>query len=164
MLCGHTPYRQWKVYRQRHLLIVASKTDQEGFRLCRALAETLAAHLPDSKARPSRAPNAARVASLLGTGQMDVAVLPRGQATALATDPQDGTEPLRLMLLMNFGAHVLVSRADFPDDHAYQVVRTLDLEREVLPGAGTAPGPFAGSSLPLHPGAREYLRERGQAE
>lgn len=35
LLAAHTPYRQWTVYRQRHLLIVASKTDPEGFRLCR---------------------------------------------------------------------------------------------------------------------------------
>ena len=159
-LAAHTPYRQWTVYRRRHLLILASKTDPEGFRLCRAVAETLAAHLPDSKARPSRAPNFARVASLLGTRQMEVAVVPRDQAAALSAGRLDGAGPIGLLRLFDFGAHVVVARAEFPDEHAYLVVRVLDEHRDSLPAKWAAPAGPDESSLPPHPGALDYLRER----
>ncbi len=66
-LGAHTPYCQWKVYRRRHLLIVASKTDPEAYRTAAALATALAEHLPESKARPSRAPSLERVASLVAS-------------------------------------------------------------------------------------------------
>ena len=159
-LAAHTPYRQWTVYRQRHLLILASKTDPEGFKLCQAVAETLAEHLPDSRARPSRAPNFARVASLLGTRQMEVAVLPRGEAAALGAGDLAGSGPFGLLRLFDFGAHVFVSRAEFPDAHAYLVVRALDEHRAQLPVKWAAPAGPDDSSLPPHPGALEYLRER----
>ena len=61
LLPGHTPYRQWVVYRKRHLMILASKRDPEGYAKCRGLAERLAAAIPESRARPSRAANAERI-------------------------------------------------------------------------------------------------------
>ena len=156
---AHTPYRQWRVYRQRHLMIVASKTDPEGFRLSRAVAETLAEHLPDSHARPSRAPSAARVASLLGTGQMDVAVLPRAEAAALRAgdDPFRESGPVDLEALFDLGDHLLVCRAEFPEEHAFLVVQTLYRNRAALAHAG-ARLPVAGHGpLPPHPGVMEFV-------
>ena len=41
------------------------------------------AHLPESRARASRAPDPRRLASLLGTAQFDVAILSLDDAAAL---------------------------------------------------------------------------------
>ncbi|NIR30294.1 MAG: hypothetical protein GWN84_13485, partial [Gammaproteobacteria bacterium] len=60
---GHTPYRQWVVYRQRHLIIATNRADPPSHRLGVQMAAVLAAELPASRARVARAPNAARVAS-----------------------------------------------------------------------------------------------------
>ena len=43
---AHTPYRQWQVYRQRHLLIGTSKADSPTYPLGQKIAEVLATHLP----------------------------------------------------------------------------------------------------------------------
>ncbi len=164
-LGAHTPYLRWKVYRQRHLLILASKTDPEGYSLSRKLAEVLAEVLPGSEARPSRAPNPTRVASLLGTAQMDVAVLPRADARALnaGTGLFAETGPVELRALCNLNAHVLVSRVAFPDEHAYLIVKSLDTNRALMPGITTeVPGTLEPSLMP-HPGALAYLAERDRA-
>ena len=43
---AHTPYRQWQVYRRRHLLIGTSKADEPTYPLGQKVAELLATHLP----------------------------------------------------------------------------------------------------------------------
>ncbi|MFQ5776045.1 MAG: hypothetical protein ACE5GS_16110 [Kiloniellaceae bacterium] len=159
---AHTPYRQWLVYRKRHMLIVASKSDREAYRLGAAVAETLAKYLPGSKARPSRAPTKARLASLLSTGQMDVAVLARADAAALAAGAGRFKDygPLDLRALFALGAHVLVARADFPKAHAFLVVQTLDRNRAELPVAGARLPNTTAEPVPLHSGALAYLEGR----
>jgi hypothetical protein len=162
-LGAHTPYQRWKVYRQRHLLIVASKTDPEAFRLSKAIAAILAADLPESQARASRAPNLVRIASLLGTAQMDVAVLARADAAALneGTGPFAESGAVALRTLFVIDAHLLVSRADFPQEHGFLIAEALHLNRGELPGAvpdeGTAP-------VPAHTGALDYQRKRDKAD
>lgn len=161
---AHTPYRQWLIYRQRHLLILGTKSEPGGYRLCRAVAETLAAHLPDSRAQPSRAASLARLASLLATGQMDVAVLARAEAAALraGAGPFAGVGPVDLRALFGLGPYLLVARADFAEAHAYLVVETLDRNRAALGPAARLPRAEA-DALPLHPGARAYLDDGGSA-
>ncbi len=149
LLPGHTPYRQWVVYRKRHLMSLASKRDPEGYAKCRGLAERLAAALPESRARPSRAASAERVASLLSTGQMDLAVIEAETARAMQAGegPSKGYGPIDLRLLqMLEGGHLLVARAAFPAAHAYRVAAALGAED---------PGP--GAPLPLHPGVAALL-------
>lgn len=161
-LGAHTPYRQWKVYRRRHLLIVASKTDPEAYRTATALAAALAEHLPESQARPSRAPSLERVASLIATKQMDVAVLTRAEAAAL----MDGRAafhkgaPVALRALYATAAHLLVCRADFPAAHAYLVVRSLDRHRAGLALAGAGMSAREDGPPPMHEGALAYLDGR----
>jgi hypothetical protein len=41
---AHTPYRQWQVYRRRHLLIGCSRTDAPTYPLAQKIVEVLAAH------------------------------------------------------------------------------------------------------------------------
>ena len=149
LLPGHTPYRQWVVYRKRHLMILASKRDPKGYAKCRDLAERLAAVLPESRARPSRVASAERMASLLSTGQMDLAVIEAEAARAMRAGegPSKGYGPIDLRLLQALeGGHLLVARAAFPAAHAYRVAEAL--------GAAD-PGP--GAPLPLHPGVAALL-------
>ena len=80
---GHTPYGQWTVYRQRNLFIVASRTDEAALALARAVVEGLSTELPESRAKVTRATDPVRIASLLATGQLDVAVVSRSEAAAM---------------------------------------------------------------------------------
>jgi hypothetical protein len=54
-------------------------------------------------------------------------------------------------LLYRFGQHLLVSRADFPDYHAWLLARTLADFANDLPGA--APPRAETAPVPIHPGA-----------
>ena len=159
---GHTPYRQWNVYRKRHLLILASKSGPAAVDHARAVAAALAAHLPDSKARSSRAGNLGRLASLIGTKQMDVTVLTRAEVADFAAGRGAfaNAEPTDLRALFAFGDHVLVARADFSEAHAYLVVQTLDENRDAL-ALGSLPD--GNDGLPLHPGTLAYLEEKAEA-
>lgn len=166
LLPGHTPYRQWVVYRKRHLLILASKQDKQAYTLSRALAGHLAAILPASRARPSRAANSERMASLLSTGQMDVAVLTPAEAGAMRAGegPSQGYGPIDLRLLLELDdRHLLVARAAFPAAHAYRVGKALDLapDQEALPGLRL---PREGAVLALHPGIAAYIDGQPEPE
>jgi hypothetical protein len=154
---AHTPYRQWQVYRRRHLLIGTSRADQPTYPLGQKIAQLLATQLPESSARVTRGPDPWRLASLLTTGQLEVALLSSADVAAL----RDGREPFaafgrtELNALFAFGDYLLVCRPDFPAHHAYQVTQTLAVNAALIAGArftdaGTSPST-------LHPGARAYV-------
>lgn len=160
---GHTPYRQWAVYRARHLLVGTSRADAPSYPLGQQVAALLAAALPESRARVSRAPDQRRLASLLGTGQMPLALLSRADAAALmrGSGMFERTGRVELTALFRFGDHFLVSRPDFPEHHAYLVVEALHEHARHIAGAAlpvAAEGP-----LPLHAGARAYAEGRAPA-
>ena len=157
---GHTPYRQWKIYRKRYLLILTSKTDGPSYPLGKRVVEILAIYLPASKARVTRAPYTKRIGSLISSKQMDVALLSRKDAVALMEGRDDfrAYGPLELRALFETGGYLLVCRSDFPDAHAYLVVRTLDRHRGELPEA-RVPHALPGA-VPLHAGAIAYLEGR----
>ena len=155
---GHTPYRQWQVYRQRHLLIGASKSDAPTYALGQQIAAVLAKHLPESSARVTRGPDPWRLASLLTTGQIAVVLLSTTDVLALS-EGQDGFEafgPTPLTALFGFGNHWLVCRPDFPDRHAYQVGATLSEHASTI--ADAAPPDASTSPVPIHPGMQAYAR------
>lgn len=139
------------------LLIGSSRDDPAGYELGRRVAETLAHELPESHSRASRAPTAQRLASLIATDQLDVAVLPWSDGIALAegSPPFAGTGPVALTALYGFGDHVLVGRADFPASHAYLVSGTLDRSLGSASGDGLRMD-GRGGALPLHSGTRAY--------
>ncbi|MBE9136060.1 hypothetical protein IQ254_02385 [Nodosilinea sp. LEGE 07088] len=124
---GHTPFPQWKVYRQLHLFIVVDREDELACDLGRAIAHTLATELPESRAMVTRARDGFRVASLLSTKQLDVALVPRSQFTAWQQNepPYDQLEPTVLQAIFSVGDYVLISRDDFLSDHAALVNQTL---------------------------------------
>ncbi|MFQ5898542.1 MAG: hypothetical protein ACE5JN_09870 [Candidatus Methylomirabilia bacterium] len=162
---GHTPYRQWVVYRKRHLLILTSRTDGPSYPLGKRVAEILATHLPASKARVSRAPYTERIASLISTKQMDVALLSRDDAAALleGRPPFADYGPVPLRVIIGLGNYLLVCRDDFPAPHAYLVARTLSAHRAEVPVPVFPDPPGAkepDATVPTHPGALAYFEGR----
>lgn len=149
---AHTPFGQWVVYRKKHLLIGAHRADPETYALAKRLAKALGQHLPKARSRVARAPTAQRLASLIGTDQMDVAVL--GWTDAIAM--RDGTGRfapygrIDLVLLTELQDHVLVAHARFPERHAWLVAAALH-------ESGLDPGPGNGTGLDLHPGSRAFV-------
>ncbi|HEX6144967.1 MAG TPA: hypothetical protein VFZ01_19795 [Geminicoccaceae bacterium] len=146
---AHTPYRQWQVYRQKHLLIGTHKADPLSYEIGRRIAAALAERLPESRARVTRGPDAHRLASLLTTGQLDVVLLSVDEVEALAR----GAPPFelygrnRLLTLAGTQDHHLVVRPDFPVRHAWQIAAALP---PMLEPVGTR-------SAPLHPGVLSFL-------
>ena len=150
---AHTPYKQWVVYRKKHLLIGTDKSIEGSYPLGEQLAAVLAAYLPESRARASRAPNSERIASLLATGQLDIALLPRQQAVALTHGEPPFTDygPIELQTLYVIGDFLLVCRTDFPEQHAYLVTETLVQNISKTQAISIEP------EIPLHPGSKIYF-------
>jgi hypothetical protein len=160
LLMGHTPYRQWKLYRQTHLLIFTSRDDAASDALGERIAARLRAVLPESNARVARAPHVQRIASLITTDQADVAVLSHADALALYrhAPPFDSYRPIALRVLAQTDQHQLVCREDFQIAHGY-------LLAEALAGAEGSPRILlpqdpatAAATVPAHPGVLAYLR------
>ena len=155
MLWGHTPYRQWQVYRRKHLIIGTSRADPGSFELGQRLAELLARELPESRARAARAPHAWRLASLIATGQLPAALFTARVAGELAAGRGEfrsfGGPPLRALCAL--GDYWLLTLDDFPAWQAWLLAQTLVRHAAdppaQLPGAGTAP-------VPVHPGAAAF--------
>ncbi|MGH6903955.1 MAG: hypothetical protein ACREIR_14570 [Geminicoccaceae bacterium] len=153
---AHTPYRQWQVYRQRHLLIGTSKADAPTYPLGQQIAGLLNAQLPASSARVTRGPDPWRLASLLTTGQLEVVLLAAADVAALRDGraPFEAFGPTELNLLFAFGDYFLVCRPDFPDHHAYQVVQALSENAAAIGGA--RPVSATATPVSIHAGARAY--------
>jgi hypothetical protein len=152
---AHTPYRQWRVFRQRHLLITTSRTDPRGDALGDRFAEVLLQELPESRAMVSRAIDLRRIASLMTTDQANIAVLEHATAVALARGdpPFADYGPFALQAMVRTEAHCLVCREDVPLHHGYLIVATLMAHGEAL--GIRIPEP---DELSLHPGAAAFAR------
>ncbi len=125
---GHTPFPQWKVYRKLHLFIVVNREDAVACELGNAIALTLATELPESRAKVTRAQNGLRLASLISTQQLDVALVHRAELAPwkAGESPYDQLEPVELKPLFEVGDYVLVSRDDFLPEHGAAVAQTLE--------------------------------------
>ena len=148
---GHTPYSQWVVYRQKHLLVGAHRGDARTYELAKNVVAGLQRELPAAQARVARGPRPQRIASLMGTGQLSLAVLSEDEAVrmknaegAFADYPPTPTEALADL----GGAYRVIAAPDFPQEHAYLVTRAI-----AAAGLGTFPHQ---SLLALHPGAIRY--------
>ena len=155
---AHTPYRQWAVYRQRHLIVGTSREDAATYPLGQSIVAVLERHLPEASARVTRARTAQRLASLLSTEQLKVLLLPAGRVRAISRGEEEFADlgPVAIRVLYSFGDHLLVARADFPDHHAWLVTRTLAEHGEAVPGA-RRPATVE-SGIPAHPGTLAALR------
>jgi hypothetical protein len=159
LLTGHTPYRQWKLYRQTHLLIFTSRDDPGSDELGERIAARLRTVLADSNARVARAPHVARIASLITTSQADVAVLSHASAAALFArrEPFSDYAAIDLRVLVQTAQYQLVCREDFKPEHAYLVAEALVGDPGVP--AFTVPMRQGGADeVPTHPGAVAFQR------
>ncbi len=124
---GHTPYRQWVVYRKKHLLIGANKTEPPTYDLGKKIVAVMTRELPESRARVARAPHAWRLASLITTDQIQLILLSDEDVRNLR-DGRGGFEAFGetdLRALFRFGGYWLVCRPDFPQGHAFLLAQTL---------------------------------------
>lgn len=155
---GHTPYKQWKVYRQKHLLIGTSRADEPTYPLGKQIAGVLERHLPESKARVARARTVHRLVSLLSTHQIPVLLVSSADAAAIAAGEQafKAFGPQALRALYRLGDHLLVALDDFPQAHAWMLVQTLSEHGGELPGAAMAGE--QDSPVAVHPGALAFAR------
>lgn len=152
---AHTPYGQWVVYRQKHLLVGAHRGDPETYALAQRIVSALEIELPEARARVARGPRAERISRLLITGQLSLAVLDRAEAArmAAADPPFEGMGPAPLKPLAALsGAYVLYAHPDMDEEHVWLVTAALDHD-----GIGAAP---AGELGLHHPGAAAYWRSR----
>lgn len=159
---AHTPYRQWKVYRQRHLLIGASREDTPTYPLAKGIVAALNEHLPNASARVTRARTRYRLGSLFSTDQLQFILVSESDVTDIANGQGDFSEfgPVELGIVYQFGVHLLIARTNVPDHHAWLITRTLMDYGSSIPGA-TTPEKYSSA---LHPGTRTAIRLEPQPE
>ena len=151
---GHTPYRQWVIYRQKHLLIGAHRGDEGTYAHAKIIVAALEKELPDARARIARGPRPQRIASLMATGQLLISVLAEEDADlmSMARPPFEGYRPTPLRQLATLdGTYHLFASPDLPPDHAYLVVGALH--------RASIAKPPAASTLPVHPGAASFWED-----
>ncbi len=158
LLTGHTPYQQWVVYRQRHLLIGCHRQDSEGYALAKVLEAALADRLPEARARVARAPDAARLASLFNTGQLDFGLL-RGTEAATMREGRAqfaayGPVPLQAMAVID--RHVLYAMPRVDSAHVGALLSALHDHR----GAFAFAEPTAEAGPP-HAKAADWFADGG---
>lgn len=155
LLSGHSPYRQWIVYRQTHLIILTSRDDPAGDELGEQCAAVMRSVLPDSKAAVGRGPRVQRIASLIASRQAEVGIVSQVNAAAMfhgaAPFADIGAIPLRV-LVQNDG-YRMVCREDFPQQHAYLIAEAL-AGAEV--GLGLIVPRTEQSEIPVHTGALAF--------
>jgi len=153
---AHTPYRQWVVYRRKHLLIGTTRADPDGYRLGKALAGALATELPESQARVARARDTRRLANLMATGQLQTALFNIEEVLAMAagSSPYEDIGPLDLRVLLILDRYLLMAVPTLPDHHAWLVTSALEVA-----GYGTSQL-IGADGISFHPGSRAYLDGR----
>ncbi|HUU73953.1 MAG TPA: hypothetical protein VMW70_15110 [Burkholderiales bacterium] len=156
---AHTPYRQWKILRQRFLLVHSTRTDPVSDVIAEGVVETFDLVLPKANAMVARAPDEQRVASLMTTGQAVLSVMRAEQAADLYQrrgafrDFEGG----QLRSLVAIDDYLLVSVASFPRHHAWLVTAAL-VENGGELGARMPDWSDKSAEVPLHDGAAAFAR------
>jgi hypothetical protein len=151
LLMGHSPYRQWVVFRETHLIVAAADDTPGAFTVSESVAYRLAARVPGSRAMPARARTALDVIRLVRSRQVPLGLLLVDDAAdaMLARAMFAREEPLPLRALLALGPYLLVALQDFPAAKAREIAGALgDPPPEAVPPQG---GPEA-SPVPFHPG------------
>jgi len=158
LLSAHSPYRQWKLYRQAHLLLFTMRDDPRSDELGELLAAALRERLPDSRARVARAPHAQRIASLVSSRQADVGLLRIEDARTLYRGEGAFADygAVALRVLVEIESYRLVCRDDFKFEHAYAVAEALSVQPR--PAALHVPLSTPEGDVPTHPGAMAFVR------
>jgi hypothetical protein len=161
-LQGHTPYRQWEVFRKGRLVVVATAEDPAAVRLAEAVAAVLVAHLPESRALMTRASQTRDLLSLLATRQLDVALLAAEHARAAVEGRAPAGQPIPLRAIVALGTHLLVCREEVPAARVLEIVRALaeHWKDSAPPDVAPPTRPDPAAPPPPHAAAREYWQDR----
>lgn len=168
---GHAPYRQWIAYRADRLMIVANRRPPEAFPLAKTLATHLRRTIPDARAEVARSPTLLRIAQLVITKQIEVAVVTTAEAQQMARGEgaiaREGPVPLRVLAFLR-EPYVLVCHSEFDRERAYLMVFGL-FDEEGSPALDRTAGSLSSAmrraseiQVPLHVGAREFYLELGK--
>ena len=155
---AHTPYRQWKVMRERFLLVHSYRTDIQTDVLADRIVATFDRLLPKAQARVARARNAERVGSLITTQQAMLAVMSRSDAIDLY-NAENGFRGFNKHAIRAIGEkddYVMISSSVFPEHHAWLVAAAVF--DHANPAGKTLEAPETSFPIPLHQGASNYLQ------
>jgi hypothetical protein len=162
LLCGHSPYRQWIVYRETHLIILTSRDDLGADDLGEKFAAIVRGALPDSRAAVGRGPHVQRIASLMSTRQAAVGVVSRPNALAMFRGEgpfrQYGAIPLRV--LVQNDVYRLVCRDDFLPQHGFLLAEALMENGRDLGLSIPGPDALDAGEIPPHLGALAFAEGR----
>lgn len=165
VLTGHSPYRQWNVYRKVHLIVLVNAEESASVQLGQAIAGVLAKHLPESRAMLARARDIRVLVRLLASKQLDTALIREEDASEAFRGSgrfaDNGEVPLRA--LAQFGPFLFVCRDDLPKAIGYQIAETIAeqwraIDTGLVAGA-TGPKPLSTVHIPIHFGALEYYED-----
>lgn len=142
------------MYRRKHLLVGTCRADAPTYPLGKRVVAALEAHLPESRARVTRARDQTRLASLITTGQLETVLFSEADVARLrdGAAPFEAFGPTALSGLFRFSRHRLICRPDFPERHAWLVARALAAAADGFADAA----PADGAVVPVHPGAHAF--------
>ena len=152
---AHTPYRQWKVVRKKHLLIYSNREDLRTDELAEQVNKVLKHFLPDAKSMVARGRNYKRIASILTTGQGMLALFKKDEAQKLFNGkyPYKGYSGQHIRLICQIDDYFLLSNTSFKNDHAILVYDTLiDHHSNTIKISDTP--------IPLHSALVKYERQK----
>ncbi len=154
---AHSPWGQYAVYRQKHLLILSTRDDPESYGYSKILVEAINGGAPEADARPARAINLERAYNLLRTDQFQFALLSPQNIEEMrsASGAFEGKSPIDLKTLYSFGELEFVVVADFPSNLAAIVTDAILNNLSSLPQAAAPEEVLTYQTL--HPGAREAI-------
>tara|TARA_B100000674_G_C37395182_1_gene713706 strand:- start:52 stop:591 length:540 start_codon:yes stop_codon:yes gene_type:complete len=152
---AHTPYRQWKVVRKKHLLIYSNREDLKTDELAEQVNKVLKQFLPDAKSMVARGRNYKRIASILTTGQGMLALFKKDQAQNLFNGeyPYKGYSGKHIRVICQIDGYYLLSNTSFKNDHAILVYDTLiDHHSKTIK--------ISDNSIPLHRALIKYESQK----
>ncbi len=155
---AHSPWGQYQVYRQMHLLIMSTIPDGPTYPYSNKIVKAINEVIPEAKARPARAKNFESVHSLFKTKQIQLVLLSKSNAKALleGSTPFSGLGPVEAKVLYAFGDLLLLVQNDFPDSNVWLLADAFKKIHNRLPGALT---PQQVMVLPnLHPAVLLAIR------
>ena len=165
LLPGHSPYRQWYAYRAKHLVVVTDEARPGALAVASAIASAIAARWPETRSVPAAARSPIEVVKLLGSGQLQVGLVPAADALAALNGRGGFTEigkvPLRAVATV--GDDLLVVLESCARERAHDIAQALAESRAggPLPSKASLRG---AAPIPFHPGALDYYESKTAVE
>lgn len=156
-MLAHTPYRQWKVLRQRFLLLHSTRTDAAADALAERMVAILQRVLPQANALVARTTDERQLASLLTSGQAMLAVMRSREAEDLffGRAAFAGLDGRGLRRLLDVDERIVAALDAFPRHHAWLLSAALTENAGTL--AVRVPR-IEDSAVPVHAGALAFAR------